>query len=71
MEYNIHNGDIRQKIHDFLFDGNSMVCSIFHHLPDIRKTNKIPKKMTLKMVKIKENNVTQAIRLEMYLSMYM
>ena len=41
--YNIRNGAIRWQMHDFLFDGNSNVCSISHHLRDIRKSNKMSK----------------------------
>ena len=36
--YNICNGAIRWQMHYFLFDGNSNVCWISHHLQDIRKT---------------------------------
>ena len=28
----------------FLFDGDSIVCSIYHHLRDIRQSNKMPKR---------------------------
>ena len=38
--YNIHRGTIRWQIHYFLSDGNSNVCSSFHHMQDIRKTRK-------------------------------
>ena len=40
--YNIPNDAIRWQIHDFLFDDNNNVCTIFFHLWDILKTNKIP-----------------------------
>ena len=43
MTYNICSDAIRWQIHDFLCDGNSIVCSICHHLRDIRKTNKMRK----------------------------
>ena len=33
----------RKATHDFLFDDNSSVCSVSHHLRDTRKPNKIPK----------------------------
>ena len=32
----------QEVIQDFIFDGNSNICSIYHHLRDIRKSNKMP-----------------------------
>ena len=37
--YNIRTGAIRWRIPDFIYDGYSNVCSISHHLWDIRQTN--------------------------------
>ena len=52
--HNIRGGASRWQTHDFLFDGNSNVCSISHHLQDIRKTNKM-QSLTLKIkVKVME-----------------
>ena len=40
--HNIRYDAIRWQRHDFLFDGKSNVCFIFHDLRDIRNTRKIP-----------------------------
>ena len=47
-----------ESTHDFLFDGNSKVCSI--SFLDIRKSNKMPK-FDLKM-KVSEKNGSCVIR---------
>ena len=64
--YNILNGANRWQMHDFLFDENSNICSIFHHLRDIRKTNKMQTLDLEIKVNIKEEkNGIYAVRLEM------
>ena len=40
--FNFENlGQCQGQMNDFLFDTNSNVCSISHHLQDIRKLNKM------------------------------
>ena len=70
--HNIRSGDVRWNVHDFPFDGDSNDCSIHQHLQDIRKSNKFPQSLTLKVkVKLKEKKIwTGAIRLEMFDSIY-
>ena len=63
--FNIRNGAIRWQTHDFRFNGNANVCFIYHHLRDIRKSNKMSKCLTLKMkVKVMEETPGRAIRLK-------
>ena len=58
--YNIRNGEIRWQIPDFLTVGSNNVCFIFHHLRDIRKSNKM-QSLTLKMkVSVKEEKTSHS-----------
>ena len=66
--YNIRNGAIQWQISGFQSDGNSNICSMFHHLWDIRKESQV---FDFEMkIKIKKwNNLTYAVRLQMLESM--
>ena len=65
--YDIRNGVIQWEICAFPFDGNSNVCSMSHHLRDIRHSNYFTKVLTLKTkVKVKKKNGACVIRLEMF-----
>ena len=64
--YKIRNDAIQWQINDFLFDGNSNVCSISPHLRDVRKKNSF----TLKM-KVKEaRSGTSSLVLDMFDSIW-
>ena len=69
--YTIRNCTIQFQIRDSLSDGYSNVCSISHHLRDIRKSNKIAKVWPWKWISVytKRKSKLYAIRLEMFHSM--